>query len=83
MTDNKELLTATQILFEAFNYLQPRMRGGSLSPPQPMNPEALAGCILHHCIGRVLRDIQALRSHRPEDWPTGGLVLPKLNEVAE
>jgi hypothetical protein len=61
MTDSRELYTATQLLFRAFHYLHPRMRGGGLAPPEPMNAEALAGCILHGCMSRVVREIQSQR----------------------
>ena len=57
----RKLYEATQTLFRAFHYLYPRMRGGALAPPEPMNPEALAGCILHACMSRVVREIQARR----------------------
>ncbi len=83
MTDAKDLFVATQILFEAFHYLQPRMKGGSLAPPQPMNPEALAGCILHGCMARVLREIQAQRARSNADAPSGWIVLPQAAELAE
>ncbi len=56
-----DIFAATRTLFRAFAYLQPRMQGGSLAPPQPMNPEALAGCLLHGCMARLLREIQELR----------------------
>lgn len=62
MKNLKEHYEAMKTLFRAFHYLQPRMRGGSLSPPQPMNPEALAGCILHNCMSRVVRDLQTQRA---------------------
>ncbi|HKD85070.1 MAG TPA: hypothetical protein VKB58_10005 [Terriglobales bacterium] len=61
MNDLQELYDATQLLFRAFNYLQPRMMGGNLAPPQPMNAEALAGCILHGCMSRLVREIQVQR----------------------
>jgi len=79
MSDAKDLYEATEMLFQAFHYLQPRMRGGSLSPAQPMNPEALAGCILHGCLGRLLREIQAQRSQSAggrSEWPSGWIVRP-------
>ena len=53
-----ELYDATRILFRAFHYLKPRMRGGDLTPPAPMNGEALAGCILHACMARLVRELQ-------------------------
>jgi len=65
---NKTTLTlyrATQTLFRAFHYLQPRMAGGTLVPPRPMNGEALAGCILHGCMSRLVRELHQ-RSERPE-----------------
>ncbi|MFI5116458.1 MAG: hypothetical protein ACHP8B_07130 [Terriglobales bacterium] len=58
MTDKRELYRATETLFRAFHYLQPRMRGGALAPPKPMNAEALAGCILHGCMSRLVRELQ-------------------------
>jgi hypothetical protein len=57
-----DIYAATQTLFRAFTHLQPRMRGGSITPPRPMNPEALAGCVLHSCIAQLLRDMQARRA---------------------
>ena len=43
MTSNpRKLYEATQTLFRAFHHLLPRMKGGGLALPQPMNPEALA-----------------------------------------
>jgi hypothetical protein len=62
MTNKRELYRATKALFRAFHYLQPRMRGGALAPPQPMNGEALAGCILHGCMSRLVRELQAQAS---------------------
>jgi hypothetical protein len=53
----QELYRATQTLFRAFHYLQGRMRGGGVAPPIPMNAEALAGCILHGCMSRLVREI--------------------------
>jgi len=61
MNDLKELYEAVRFLLGAFEYLQPRMEGGALFPPQPMNPEALAGCILHGCMSRVVREMQKQR----------------------
>jgi hypothetical protein len=58
LTDKPELYRATETLFRAFHYLQPRMRGGALAPPLPMNAEALAGCILHGCMSRLVRELQ-------------------------
>ncbi len=87
MTDLTELYAATTTLFRAFHYLHPRMEGGSLSPPQPMNPEALAGCILHGCMSRVLREIQAQRSHsagiRADSTSEWIAPPPQLGELAE
>jgi len=79
MTD-RELYAATQTLFRAFHYLQPRMCGGSLSPARPMNAEALAGCILHGCMSRLLREIQARRAQSPgarAERPSGWIVVPR------
>lgn len=61
MTNTLKLYVATQTLFRAFHYLQPRMEGGSLVPPQPMNSEALAGCILHGCMAQLVRELQRRR----------------------
>jgi hypothetical protein len=58
VTDKQELCRATETLFHAFHYLQPRMRGGAVALPQPMNPEALAGCILHGRMSRLIRELQ-------------------------
>ena len=58
MTDKRRLYRATETLFRAFHYLQPRMRGGALAPPLPMNAEALGGCILHGCMSRLVRELQ-------------------------
>ena len=65
ISNPRELYEATQTLFRAFHYLLPRMKGGGLAPPQPMNSEALAGCILHGCMSRVVREIQAHREQVP------------------
>ncbi len=72
MTDPLELYAATQLLFRAFHYLHPRMRGGGLGPPQPMNAEALAGCILHGCMSKVVRELQTQR-FKSSLSPTGDL----------
>ncbi len=58
MNDKQKLYRATETLFHAFHYLRPRMRGGDLAPAQPMNAEALAGCILHNCMARLVRELQ-------------------------
>jgi hypothetical protein len=79
MPTAQDLYDATRMLFRAFQYLQPRMHGGSLSPSQEMNDEALAGCILHGCMSRVLRDIQTQRDHAPRpEWPSGWIERPPL-----
>ncbi len=65
MTDKRKLYRATETLFRAFHYLQPRMRGGALAPPQAMNAEALAGCILHCCMSRLVRELQEQVSPGP------------------
>jgi hypothetical protein len=79
MSDLSELYSATQMLFRAFHYLHPRMRGGSLAPPQAMNAEALAGCILHGCMSRLLREIQAQRAQScRKEWPSGWIAQPPL-----
>lgn len=49
---------AAQVLFAAFSYLYPRMEGGH-ARSQPMNPEALAGCILHACMAKLTIEIRA------------------------
>ena len=54
----QELYEATKVLMEAFQYLEGRMKGGQLAPPVPMNAEALAGCILHQCMARVVREMR-------------------------
>ena len=70
MTNNsQELYEATKTLFRAFHYLQGRMRGGQLSPPQPMNAEALAGCILHACMSRLVREIRQQKG-QAQQWLT-------------
>jgi hypothetical protein len=58
MTDKQKLYQTTETLFHAFHYLRPRMHGGDLAPPRPMNAEALAGCILHGCMSRLVRELQ-------------------------
>jgi hypothetical protein len=65
MTGNTlQLYRATQRLFRAFHYLQPRMKGGFLAPPQPMNGEALAGCILHGCMAQLFRELRQRSEQR-------------------
>lgn len=67
MTDTLQLYAATQTLFRVFHYLHPRMEGGALVPPQPMNGEALAGCILHGCMAQLVRELQQRRErHEPQ-----------------
>ena len=61
MARTLKFYTATQTLFRAFHYLQPRMQGGSLAPPRPMNSEALAGCILHGCMAQLVGELQQRR----------------------
>jgi len=77
MNDLRELYEAVRFLLRAFEYLQPRMEGGALVPPQPMNGEALAGCIIHGCMSRVVREMQNRRerlaagsSQPPLGWIT-------------
>jgi hypothetical protein len=67
-----ELYAATRILFRAFHYLQPRMHGGALAPPALMNGEALAGCILHSCMSRLVREMKQTRESHAlmPDWLT-------------
>ena len=67
MTDKRQLYRATETLFRAFHYLQPRMFGGGVAPPMPMNAEALAGCILHGCMSRLVRQLQELASPAQTD----------------
>jgi len=62
-----ELYQVTRTLFRAFHYLKPRMRGGDLAPPTPMNAEALAGCILHACMSRLVREIKQVGGAQ-EGW---------------
>ncbi len=69
MTDSRELYAATHLLFRAFHYLHPRMYGGGLAPPEPMNAEALAGCILHGCMSRVVRELQTQREQTTQKVP--------------
>ena len=77
MTGTLELYAATRTLFRAFHYLQPRMRGGSFSPYQPMNGEALAGCVLHNCMSRVLRELQEQRLQSPRaEFSSDWIALP-------
>lgn len=54
----EERYEAAQILFAAFSYLHPRMQGGR-AWSKPMNAEALAGCILHACMARLMGEIRA------------------------
>ncbi len=70
--DTQELYRATETLFRAFHYLQGRMQGGGVAPPMPMNAEALAGCILHACMGRLVREMQ---ERRADTWMAGGLAV--------
>jgi hypothetical protein len=55
--EKRELYQAAQILSEAFSYLQPRMQGG-WPLGQPMNAEALAGCLLHACMAKLMGEIR-------------------------
>jgi hypothetical protein len=68
--DTQDLYQATKKLFRAFHYLQGRMRGGGVAPPMPMNAEALAGCILHGCMSRLVREMQEQKG-RGFDAPDG------------
>jgi len=63
-TDLYETYQAAQTLIRAFSYLQPRMQGGG-PQAQPMNAEALAGCVLHGCLARLLGEI------RRQQWVPG------------
>lgn len=74
-----DLYQATRTLFRAFHYLRPRMRGGALAPPAPMNGEALAGCILHACMSRLVRQMKQTRESQAKlpDW----LTKPSAGEV--
>ena len=69
--DKQKLYLATETLFRAFHHLQPRMRGGALAPPAPMNAEALAGCILHGCMSRLVRELQELADPSRADRSLG------------
>jgi hypothetical protein len=79
-----ELYDATRTLFRAFHYLKPRMKGGDLAPPAPMNPESLAGCILHSCMSRLVREMkQARESHALlPDWLTKPSDVETVSEPA-
>ena len=57
----QEVHQAAHTLFQAFVYLEPRMQGGTLVSPQPMNAEALAGCILHGCLARLVGELMEQR----------------------
>jgi hypothetical protein len=60
-TDIRQLYLAEQTLFRAFCYLHPRMEdAGSVSVP--MNAEALAGCVLHACMAKLMGEIRKLRT---------------------
>lgn len=56
-TDLHQTYQAAQTLVRAFSYLQPRMQGGG-PQARPMNAEALAGCVLHACLARLLDEIR-------------------------
>ncbi len=56
-TDLRELYQATQTLFEAFSYLQPRMQS-EVAAEEPLNDETLAGCVLHACMTKVMGEIR-------------------------
>ena len=76
MTNNaQDLYQATRTLFRAFHYLQGRMRGGQVAPPEPMNAEALAGCILHGCMSRLVREMR-------QQLPQGQSQEPRWIEIA-
>jgi hypothetical protein len=64
MTDAVQLYLATRTLFRAFHYLDPRMEGGALAPPQAMNAEALAGRILHGCMAQLVTELRQRREPR-------------------
>ena len=69
-TNKQELYRAMQTLFRAFHYLQPRMHAGGLAPPKPMNGEALAGCILHACMSRLVRELKQQADSGVRGLPT-------------
>ena len=76
-TDTLQLYVATQTLFRAFHYLDPRMEGGALVPPQAMNAEALAGRILHGCMAQLVTEIQQRRErHKTQPRRTLRLAQP-------
>ena len=79
MTTLSDLQEAIYTLFRAFDYLQPRMKGGGIAPPMPMNAEALAGSILHNCMAKVLREIQQLR----ESAPLGGMISQSSGWISD
>ena len=62
-----QLYQATRTLFRAFHHLQGRMKGGTLAPPQPLNAEGLAGCILHGCMAKLVRELQQQREQHPSE----------------
>ncbi len=79
-----ELYDATRILFRAFHYLKPRMQGGDLTPPVPMNGEGLAGCILHSCMARLVREMKQARECQSTlpDWFTKPSEVEIVSEPA-
>lgn len=77
-TNTRRLYRATQSLFRAFHYLHPRMEGGALAPPQPMNGEALAGCILHSCMAQLVGELrQRCEQRETETKRASWLVRPQ------
>jgi hypothetical protein len=60
-TDLREMYQATQTLFEAFCYLQPRMQD-EVADEEPLNAETLAGCVLHACMAKLMGEIRQRRS---------------------
>jgi hypothetical protein len=79
-----DLYDATRTLFRAFHYLKPRMKGGDLAPPAPMNGEALAGCILHACMSRLVREMKQARESEAvaPDWFTRPSAMETVSEHA-
>jgi hypothetical protein len=54
----RKIYAATQILFRAFTYLEPRIEAGEKLPAETMTAEELACRILHGCMVRLLGDIR-------------------------
>lgn len=59
-SDPRDLYEAAQTLFRAFSYLHLRMQNAGPNS-EPMNAEALAGCVLHACMARLMAEIRQQR----------------------